>query len=207
MNLRNKKLLNTLVAAFVVVVMAGSAFAFVSRGALTFQGVANVNAEIELQINYFTEHYIHPNREAFERHPVVLQPRHVLFGADFTQPGQRAVWRGYIVNTGTMPARITDIELVPYVLTGGGVPPAASFYAAMPRLNNEIPWGSWDDNARFDMLIPGDFPMGLILQPGDRLQILTRLDFNWDAEFTGYAVYNRTDFRLNVSYAHPNHSQ
>ena len=46
----NRKRMNVLVAAVVCIILAGSAFAFVSRGPLLFQGTVTADANLEMQI-------------------------------------------------------------------------------------------------------------------------------------------------------------
>ena len=126
MTLRNKKLLNMLVAAFVVVVMAGSAFAFVSQGPLAFTGTATVDASLELaimsgQIHHHGYPHMRPGGASFVGgyHDTWTGPaRAVSFITDFDAPGQSVSFNFVVENRGTIPAVINYVDITTNVGPG-----------------------------------------------------------------------------------------
>ena len=194
MNLRNKKLINTLVAAFVVVVMAGSAFAFVNQGALVFEGTANVNASLELTLvsgsitrSGFT--HSHPVRSFFVGgyHDTWTGPaRTVSFVTDFDRPGQYVHYNIVVENTGTIPARLTGANFVNY-LDGYLLQPGHSgWYLWGARNAHGVPlsvvahlWSAEGVNWS-DMQGAENFA---VLKPGDTISVRATVRF-----LTGYGA-------------------
>jgi hypothetical protein len=141
MNIRNKKFLNVLVATFMVVLLAGAAFAFASRGELVFDGVANVNADLRVEIvggrigTSGTGHNLRQPVNAFITDPATglelvnvnvgnvngewvefdNRLREVAFQIDFDRPTPNTSFSFVIQNTGTMAARITDYDITTLV--------------------------------------------------------------------------------------------
>ena len=121
MRIRNKRLVTTLVAAFLVVVMAGTAFAFSSNGPLSFEGTATVNADLELSI--VGGRLAHPDfHERYDAtasivHPYNLVPgvKEAQFNVGFTRPTPPIIFYFDVRNTGTMPAVITGVNFVNYL--------------------------------------------------------------------------------------------
>jgi len=137
MNIRNKKLINALVATFMVVLIAGAAFAFASRGPLVFDGVANINAELRVDI---VEGFIQTSGTGVNfpqpTGAVITDPdnndavlvnvgvtngewvefptplREVGFEINFHRPTPNTTFAFIIENTGTMPARIFDYDII-----------------------------------------------------------------------------------------------
>lgn len=131
MNLRNKKLINTLVAAFVVVVMAGSAFAFTSQGALIFEGTTTIDARLELAIvsgEMTGGQGLTPVGAGIVT--TTFPTRTVEFTTEFDRPGSRVFFDFYVKNIGTMPANFTGVEIVTE-LDGAPLTPAHPEWATI----------------------------------------------------------------------------
>jgi len=131
MKIKNKKRMNLLVALFAVVLMTGSAFAFVSNGALFFEGIANVNADLRLEIEqvaFFDQDSIWATPAGLTRLPDeavswVVDPngRSMTFTMDFDQPGYFRSITTSIENTGTMDAQIVDHTITSRIVPGSGL--------------------------------------------------------------------------------------
>ena len=104
MKMRNKKLISAVVAAFLVVVMAGSAFAF-GTGQLQFTGTANVASELSVVIQDYVGFPVAPSLSGFAQ--VAPDGKSVTFDVGvFEVPGQyQTVWFT-LENNGTVPARV-----------------------------------------------------------------------------------------------------
>ena len=105
MKIRSKKMLTTLVAAFMVVVLAGSAFAF-GTGALQFNGTVNIDTALDVQIHQFVQPVgldatIAPDRKS------------VTFRLGDIQPGEELRAAFTLFNEGTVPARLDILTDLP----------------------------------------------------------------------------------------------
>lgn len=107
MKLKNRKLINTLVACFVVVLMAGTAFAFVSQGPLVFQGTANVDASLTVEIVDYRV-IDTTSDDANYNVTIALDGKSATFNVDLTQPEEVFAIGFDIQNMGTLPAEIWD---------------------------------------------------------------------------------------------------
>jgi hypothetical protein len=119
MKIKNRKRLNFLIAAFLVVFLTGGTFAFVAAGPLLFQGTANVDAKLELSIMTAEVNRDHnpnhgpnvPDDQFILPLPSEVGPgvHQVSYGVNFNAPGQNAHFKFQIKNTGTMDAEIYDV--------------------------------------------------------------------------------------------------
>jgi hypothetical protein len=132
MKIKNRKRLNFLIAAFLVVFLTGGTFAFVAAGPLLFQGTANVDAELEISIMQagMTSHSNLPAAVGgnatnlpngairLNQHLLSKGTHQVAFELDFTAPGQFAHFFYNIQNTGTMDAEVYRVKLELFEIDG-----------------------------------------------------------------------------------------
>jgi len=189
----NKRLI-AFVAILAALFLAGSAFAFAAAGPLLFQGAANVDAALSVEIVHAEIAAInpHPNFGFGNSAEVTVSPdgRTAYFNIAFTQVMQSADFRVRIENTGTMPAEMhdvlaliensipgLDILLTASVLTGI-VPPQGPAIIGMPIANFQ----------------------GHVLQPGEHALVMVLTTLNFDPSFTGSYINNYAAFRLELNY-------
>lgn len=115
MKIRNKKLVNGVIAAFMVVLMTGAAFAFVSQGPLNFGGAAGVDSALALAITGSNHYGIGVDAELDLTVPVVAANgsgyRNAAMTVDFDGIGQSATYNFTVTNIGTLTAEIAPISL------------------------------------------------------------------------------------------------
>jgi len=121
--MRNKKRITAIVAAFMVVLLAGSAFALVSTGPLVFNGTAAVDAVLRLEIVHDDITVDDTGTATLSMsNPGIVGYKRADFTMSFNTPGQVVEFDFIVENVGTTPAEIDDI-----VITHGDVGNTASF--------------------------------------------------------------------------------
>ena len=173
MKSKNKKLMTALVAVFMLVFVSGSAFALMSSGPLVFNGVANIDATLELLI---VESDITHNAVRATVTPdnsnIGRGVKYIEFEVDFDQPGQYALFDFWYENVGTVPAQIDFATL-----TEGGTGTALS------GLNG---------NMKAEV---GN------LWPGDRKHVVFNINFDINPSFTGNHVSGSRTWVLEIHYS------
>ena len=191
MKLRNKRLVTALVAAFAVVFMAGSAFAFVSNGALVFTGTANIDAHLQLTI---TEANVTDGDWTVDARVDDHTDRAVNFSADFFAPNQRAAWAFVVENTGTMPALITDapIEAIENFIYGG---------QNFDMSNQEVRF-AWGQSAPIQDW--NEVPTPQVVPVGESITLFVAVDFmpHGPSDFAGHVLYGAVTNTLSLSYVY-----
>jgi len=176
---KRKRRLNVIVAALMLVLFAGSAFALTSTGPLIFNGTASVDASLVLLIvNY--DILENPGGLVHDIHPTLPRPpwpgATVIDWYDviFTAPGQHILWEFTIQNLGSTPARIEDI-VSSDISTGMWVPPG------------HVPVHEWGYN--FEVVNRNDL-IGEVLMPLETREMRVRVEWNpvidhrWTPEMT-----------------------
>ena len=102
---KTKRIVSVLVAAFMVVVLAGSAFAF-GTGALTFNGTVNIDTALDVQIMSFvqpvgTDVTVAPDRKSVD------------FNLGDIDPGETLWVQFTLINEGTVPAKVSIVNELP----------------------------------------------------------------------------------------------
>ncbi|MCL2873486.1 MAG: hypothetical protein FWE29_00985 [Defluviitaleaceae bacterium] len=211
MKIRNKKKLNAFIAVFMVVFMAGSAFALSSQSALIFEGTVHANTALELNITEFFPigvsaiqplgHVPWPDDEHEEAEVEIESPlmhwgilpgnRAAEFDIEFFQPNQYITFATVIANVGTVAADIYDLDLFDYHAIQG--------VTYKLEIHEDECWASPSN-----VLLPGGNHPVITLNPGDEVwarvtvAFLTDgpLDNTWQID-TGY---NPATYRLSVDY-------
>ena len=115
MKIKNKKLVNGVIAAFMVILMTGAAFAFVSQGPLNIEGRANVDASLALAITNSNHYGIGVEADLELTIPVQAANgngyRAAAMNVDFDGFGQSATYTFTVTNIGTVSAEIAPIAL------------------------------------------------------------------------------------------------
>jgi len=118
MKIKNKKKLNLIIAAFLTVFVVGSAFAFVSQGPLVFQGTANIEALLLLEIADYdvadvSDYATINNIEIHDGRKLAT------WEMNFTRPNQFVYINFDIENVGTIDAEIYQVNLTAEILENG----------------------------------------------------------------------------------------
>ena len=98
--------------SFAIILFAGSgvAFSFAAAGSVTFGGLANVNASLNMAVSGGVGESSHGLTAHFDVATAnglnIVAHHHVVF----TQPGQYLIWHFDVKNTGTIPTRIVEIN-------------------------------------------------------------------------------------------------
>jgi hypothetical protein len=98
--------------SFAIILFAGSgvAFSFASAGPATWDGVANVNASLNMSVSGSVGESSPGLIAHFDSAPANNLNIVAQHQVAFTQPGQFLIWHFYVENTGTIPTRITEIN-------------------------------------------------------------------------------------------------
>ncbi|MCL2411148.1 MAG: hypothetical protein FWC97_05835 [Treponema sp.] len=122
--MKNKKRLNILVAAFTVIFLAGSVFAFTAAGPLLFSGTANVNASLRVAINSQETKVTYADNVGIIFEDIVYSVPSIpnfydvaTMGVAFTGMGNRVEVEFEVENIGTMPATVTGFEVTDVLRT------------------------------------------------------------------------------------------
>ena len=171
MKLKSRKMISALVAAFLVVVLAGSAFAF-GTGTLTFGGTAyiqqnlNVNIDEAVFVRPGWEYTISPDRQSVTFNvPVDLWTLENWQTFDFR-----------VENTGTLPAQLAPSTYL-FVCEDG-----------YPLLNGS-------DFIQFDLNTNYR-----VIQPGARGFVSSRFRFVLPEDFDGMYINETINFVITVNY-------
>ena len=154
MKIKNKKRTNIILLAFLTVFMAGAAFAFTAQSPLIFQGTANVDAALRLEI---VEGFItgNPATQGIEEPRVGNRfvqdsngryPRLVNFNIGFNRPGAAQV-TFHIENTGTLPATIDTATL--YLSTDDIIVNDLPWNDSHPLWGYHFAAGTWQHNIMY----------------------------------------------------------
>jgi|GEM_PF-1971023 len=214
MKIRNRKKLNVIIASFMAVFLVGGAFAFVSQGPLVFQGTANIEARLQVEImngsplavrvRPLSLDGVHgggelipsfsvqdPRFQGFGHLNMLVETAGVTGVAEFMIP---------IQNTGTIPAIFNGLTLeYDYLYVHGHnnerifISEYLTFdiqYTAEPF----IPAIWHDANPPFTNVIDN-----LVLQPGEA--IMARVVFTYDAsDINTNVLMNEINFEARLSY-------
>ena len=107
MKLKNRKMISALVAAFMVVVLAGSAFAF-GTGVLRFEGEVNIDTELRVDIHHNSTH-LQTNPYVNVEIAEDLKSATITVGPGALRaPGCYFIASFWLVNRGTVYAQLSD---------------------------------------------------------------------------------------------------
>ena len=186
MKLRTKKWVGTLVAAFMVVLLAGSAFAFIGRG-LTFRGTASVAANLELVI---VGHDVTESAHAELVNYVVISPdrRTATWTMNFTLPQEFVYVTFDIQNVGTI-----DAAIAPGTgLTVEVWDENANAFVVTDLDDLLADYGIWVNWVEMVNVIPAGAPAVT-----DAMMTQT---YFFDNDFQGYAINTMVRFTYRIAY-------
>jgi len=204
MKIKNRKKLNAFIAIFMVVFMAGSAFALTSQGALLFNGTVHANADLELNIVEFfpigasdpQPRSLHADEEIVIDSPwlhweILPGNRAAEFDIEFFRPNQHITFATVIRNVGTTHADIYDLDLFSYAAV-----PGVTFRV---EIHEDEDWGSPSN-----ILVPGGNHPVETLEPGQELWARITTEFLADGPIPGHVIdtglTQPAAYRLSVDY-------
>lgn len=222
MKIKNRKRLNFLIAAFLVVFLTGGTFAFVAAGPLLFQGTANVDASLALNIieakinpnpSGDTKNTLTENHVTVGNHLISSDGHTVTFGANLSSPGDEVNLVFTVENVGTMDAQIYAVDVELSHIDGM---PVDEFIQKNPELGDFLKSiaGVWDKDSReWGVIVRfGAYPQELgqswtgtsPMEPGDKQPVYARLHLQPIPEQYGLSSLNHEfTYSLEFTYGLP----
>jgi len=208
MKIRNRKKLNVIIASFMAVFLVGGAFAFVSQGPLVFQGTANIDARLQVEIvtgtpqlnvsaTRFNQGDLFPSFSLED--PRHLGYGHMNMGLETTGVSGFVQFNIPIQNTGTIPAIFSGLTLeydydVIYDFDNNRIFISDYLTFDIEYTFPGVPADWIDANPPFTNVI--DY---LVLQPGEF--VVARVSFTYDASDLNTNVLNNLiEFEARLSY-------